>query len=77
MATQHLKQELEALSSARGRDDGALGNENLTEMVSNLPRRLQSRSPSAIATRPTCAGRVALHTDSSHLLRASIYNNND
>ena len=32
----HFKQELVALSLARGRDDGALGNENLTEMVSNL-----------------------------------------
>lgn len=77
MAMPHIKQELVALSSARGRDDGALCNENLTEMVSNLPRRLQSRIPSAIATRPTCVGRVALHTDSSHSLCASIYNNND
>lgn len=56
---------------------GRPGNENLTEAVSNLPRRLQSRGPSAVATRPTCAGRVALHTDSSRSLRASIYTNTD
>lgn len=30
MATPHFKQELAAPSAARGRDDGALGNENLT-----------------------------------------------
>lgn len=37
-------------------------NESLTEIVSNLPTRLQSRSPSASATGPACVGRVVLHT---------------
>lgn len=59
-------QEFVAVSPARGRDDGAPGNENSTEMVSNLPRHLQSHSPSVATTRPTCVGGVALHTDSRH-----------
>lgn len=66
METSYLKQELAALIPARVSDGGAPGDENLTEMVSNLPRRLQSRSPSASATRPTCVGRVLLHTDSNY-----------
>lgn len=47
-------------------DDRALGNENLTEMLCNLPKRLQSRSPSAGATRPACLASVALLTQSSY-----------
>ena len=44
MTTLHFKQELVAPSPT-------VGNENSTEVVSNLPRRLESRSPSASATR--------------------------
>lgn len=61
----HHTQKDAALSPSTGSGyDEALGNETSSEIVSNLLRHLQSHSPSVVTARPTCAGGVALHTDS-------------
>lgn len=62
-------------STGSGHDE-ALDNETSTEIVSNLLRHLQSHSPSVVTEHPTCAGGVALHTDSRQPCAFSIYSDN-
>lgn len=74
MLHQTQKDAARSPSTGSGHDE-ALGNETSTVIVSNLHRHLQSHSPSVVTARPTCAGGVALHTDSRQSC-VSIYSDN-